>query len=139
MRRLLVLISLITCLNVQAASGCKINNFLKSTEGQEKLVSLVERSKALALSKLEEISIEENQVVFKAMYPKSNKEIQASFFIQIKAKNLQVEGTSFLISKVIRDEDCGIEITITNGKLLNRDNSKDFGSLGKVKEFVRLN
>jgi hypothetical protein len=40
---------------------------------------------------------------------------------------------------VIRDEDCGIEITLSGGRLLNKEIGKDFGSLGRVKEFVRLN
>lgn len=139
MKRLLILLTLFMCLNAQATPSCKINKYLKSVEGQEKLVSLVERSKSLLLSKLEEFSIEENNVQVKATYPKNFKDLRTSLIITLKAKNLQVEGTSFLISKVIRDEDCGVEITITNGKLLNRDNDKDFGSLGRVKEFVRLN
>lgn len=139
MRRSLVLFSLFICLNAQASTDCKINNFVKSTEGQEKFANLVERSRSLLFSKLEEFSIEENNVQIKATYPKSFKDLRTSLIITLKAKNLQVEGTSFLISKVIRDEDCGLEITISNGKLLNSDSGKDFGSLGRVKEFVRLN
>ena len=43
------------------------------------------------------------------------------------------------MSKVIRDEDCGIEISILGGHILNRESGKDFGTLGRVKEFVRIN
>lgn len=138
MRRLLILLSLCSCLGAQASASCRINTYLKSAEGQEKLASLVERSKGLILSKLEELSIEENKVVIKAIYPKNIKEVP-SLSITIKSKNLQAEGAIFTLTKMIRDEDCGLEINLSGGRLLNKESGKDFGSLGKVKEFVRLN
>lgn len=127
------------CLSAQASTGCQVNDYLKSAEGQEKLSGLVERSKGLILSKLEELSIEEKQVEIKAIYPKSAKDFKSSLSIHINSKNMQAEGASFTLSKVIRDEDCGLEISISGGQLLNKESGKKFGSLGRVKEFVRLN
>ena len=66
MRFVFVLLTLFMSLVAQAAPGCKINDYLKSTEGQEKISNLVERSKGLILSKLEELSIEEKQVQIQA-------------------------------------------------------------------------
>jgi hypothetical protein len=123
----------------QAAPKCHVHSYLKSAEGKEKLSSLVERSKGLILSKLEELAIEENQVEIKAIYPKSAKDLLSTLVIKIKAKNLEAEGSSFTLSKVIREEDCGIEISLSGGNLLNKESGKNFGSLGRVKEFVRLN
>ncbi len=85
------------------------------------------------------MSIDEKQVSVKAIYPKSAKEIKSSLIVTIKSKNLQAEGASFTLLKVIRDEDCGLEISLTGGRLINKESGKDFGSLGRVKEFVRLN
>jgi hypothetical protein len=123
----------------QAAPGCKINDYLKSAEGQEKISNLVERSKGLILSKLEELSIEEKQVQIQAVYPKSAENFKSSISIKINSKNMQAEGASFTLSKVTRDDDCGLEISISGGQLLNTESGKKFGSLGRVKEFVRLN
>ena len=139
MKRLLILLSLFMCFAAQATPACKVNKYLKSVEGQEKFASLVERSKSLALSKLEELAIDENKVSIKATYPKDIKHFTSSLSISMKAKNLHAEGTSFTVNKVIRDDDCGLEIVIFNGRLLNKEGGKDFGSLGRVKEFVRLN
>jgi hypothetical protein len=116
-----------------------VNSYLKSAEGKEKLSGLVERSKGLILSKLEELAIEENQVEIKAIYPKSAKDLLSTLVIKIKAKNLEAEGSSFTLTKVIREEDCGLEISLSGGNLLNKESGKNFGSLGRVKEFVRLN
>jgi hypothetical protein len=123
----------------QAAPKCHVNSYLKSAEGKEKLSGLVERSKGLILSKLEELAIEENQVEIKAIYPKSAKDLLSTLVIKIKAKNLEAEGSSFTLTKVIREEDCGVEISLSGGNLLNKESGKNFGSLGRVKEFVRLN
>ena len=139
MRLALILVTLFMCLSTQASTSCRINRYLKSVEGQEKLSSLVERTKGLIISKLEELSIEEKQVKITAVYPKNTNDFKSSLLVVIKSKNLQAEGASFIFSKVFRDEDCGIEITISGGRLLNKENGKDFGSLGRVKEFVRLN
>jgi hypothetical protein len=123
----------------QAAPKCHVNSYLKSAEGKEKLSGLVERSKGLILSKLEELAIEENQVEIKAIYPKSAKDLLSTLVIKIKAKNLEADGSSFTLTKVIREEDCGLEISLSGGNLLNKESGKNFGSLGRVKEFVRLN
>ena len=123
----------------QAAPKCHVNSYLKSAEGKEKLSGLVERSKGLILSKLEELAIEENQVEIKAIYPKSAKDLLSTLVIKIKAKNLEADGSSFTLTKVIREEDCGVEISLSGGNLLNKESGKNFGSLGRVKEFVRLN
>lgn len=137
----LVMLSLMILLsfNSIAADGCSVDAFVKSPEGQEKLSSLVDRSKGLILSKLEELGIEENQVQIKAVYPKTAEDLRSSLSVLIKAKNLNAEGSAFTISKVIRDEDCGIEISILGGHIMNHESGKDFGTLGRVKEFVRIN
>jgi hypothetical protein len=139
MRFVFVLLTLFMSLGALAAPGCKINDYLKSAEGQEKISNLVERSKGLILSKLEELSIEEKQVQIQAVYPKSAENFKSSISIKINSKNMQAEGASFTLSKVTRDEDCGLEINISGGQLLNTESGKKFGSLGRVKEFVRLN
>jgi hypothetical protein len=139
MRFVFVLLTLFMSLVAQAAPGCKINDYLKSTEGQEKISNLVERSKGLILSKLEELSIEEKQVQIQAVYPKSAENFKSSISIKINAKNMHAEGASFTLSKVTRDDDCGLEISISGGQLLDTESGKKFGSLGRVKEFVRLN
>jgi hypothetical protein len=136
---LLILTSLLTLNAFGASDTCSLDAFVKSPEGQEKLVSLVDRSKGLILSKLEELGIEESQVQIKAVYPKKADDLRTSLSVLIKAKNLNAEGSAFTMSKVIRDEDCGIEISILGGHILNRESGKDFGTLGRVKEFIRLN
>lgn len=122
-----------------ASDACSVDAFVKSPEGQEKLSSLVDRSKGLILSKLEELGIEENQVQIKAVYPKTAEDLSSSLSVLVKAKNLNAEGSVFSISKVTKEDDCGIEINIKAGRIVNREDGKDFGSLGRVKEFVRLN
>jgi hypothetical protein len=139
MKRIIFVLTLLVSLSSQAAPKCHVSSYLKSAEGKEKLSSLVERSKGLILSKLEELAIEENQVEIKAIYPKSAKDLLSTLVIKIKAKNLEAEGSSFTLTKVIREEDCGVEISLSGGNLLNKESGKNFGSLGKVKEFVRLN
>jgi len=138
MRLTLFILSSFICLSAQAAGVCQINDFLKSTDGQEKLADLVERSKSLILSKLEELAIEEKQVQIKAIYPKSAENFKSSLSISINSKNIKAEGSTFKLLKVIRDEDCGLEITISGGHVFNKESGKDFGSLGRVKEFVRI-
>lgn len=139
MKCLMLIMASLLSLNTLASDACSLDAFVKSPEGQEKLISLVDRSKGLILSKLEELGIEENQVNIKAVYPKNADDLRTSLSISIKAKNLNAEGSAFTMSKVMRDEDCGIEISILGGHILNRESGKDFGTLGRVKEFVRLN
>lgn len=139
MKSLLIVLASLLSLNALAIDACSLDAFVKSPEGQEKLVSLVDRSKGLILSKLEELGIEESQVQIKAVYPKNADDLRTSLSVLIKAKNLNAEGSAFTMSKVLRDEDCGIEISILGGHILNRESGKDFGTLGRVKEFVRLN
>lgn len=138
MKYLILLLCIFTSMS-SIASTCSVESFVKSTDGQEKLASLVERSKGLILSKLEELGIEEQQVQVKAIYPKSAQDLRSSLSVKIKAKNLSAEGSTFTMTKVLKDDDCGIEISILNGKILNQESGKNFGSLGRVKEFVRLN
>ena len=139
MKLLFLILASLLSLNTFASDACSLDAFVKSPEGQEKLTSLVDRSKGLILSKLEELGIEENQVQIKAVYPKTADDLRSSLSVLIKAKNLNAEGSAFTMSKVIRDEDCGIEISILGGHILNRESGKDFGTLGRVKEFVRIN
>lgn len=139
MKVALVILASLMSINVMASEACSLDAFVKSPEGQEKLSSLVDRSKGLILSKLEELGIEENQVQIKAVYPKTAEDLTTSLSVLVKAKNLNAEGSAFTISKVSKDDDCGIEINLKGGHVLNREDGKDFGSLGRVKEFVRLN
>lgn len=122
-----------------AGPECQVNDYLKSSEGKEKLESLVERSKGLIISKLEEIGIDENQIEIKAVFPKTIEESTSSMNVIIRSKNLEAKNSRISLSKVVRDEDCGLEISIFGGQLHNVESGKNFGSLGKVKEFVRLN
>jgi hypothetical protein len=118
---------------------CDPDEYLKSTDGQEKINSLLERSKSLMLSKLEDLGYEERQVVIKSRQPKSFTDPEASLSIQILTKGMEVDGSRFMLSKAIEDEHCGLEIKILGGRLINKESGKDFGSLGLVKEFIRLN
>ncbi len=135
------LILLLNLLSVGAMAGtsCEINTYLKSYDGKERITSLLERSKSLIISKLEDLGIEEDQVTIKTMIPKSVDELTSGLDIQIKSKTLKAEGSKMTLSKAFREEDCGLEISIEGGQLLNKESGKNFGSLGKVKEFVRLN
>lgn len=126
-------------LGAMASTGCQVNDYLKSVDGKEKLTSLVERSKGLIISKLEDIGIEENQIQIKAVFPKSIEDASSSLNVQIQSKNLQAKNSRIVLSQVTRDEDCGLEISIFGGQLHNIESGKNFGSLGKVKEFIRLN
>jgi len=139
MKNILLLTTFFLSLGVNAATNCSLEAFVKSPEGQEKLSSLVDRSKGLIISKLEELGIEEQQIEVKAVYPKTAEDLRSSLSVLIKAKNLNAEGSSFTMTKVMRDEDCGVEISILNGQILNKESGKNFGSLGRIKEFVRLN
>ena len=139
MKYMLMLLVFLATSTSFAATTCSVDAFVKSAEGQEKLSGLVDLSKSLILSKLEELGIEENQVQISAVYPKTAEDLKTSLSVLIKAKNLNAEGSTFTMSKVTREEDCGVEISILNGHILNRESGKNFGSLGRVKEFVRLN
>jgi hypothetical protein len=121
------------------AATCDADEFLNTTEGQDKIKSLLERSKSLMLSKLEDLGFEERQVLIKSHQPKKLSDADASLSIQIASKGMEVDGSRFLLSKTIQEEDCGLEIKILGGRLINKESGKDFGSLGLVKEFIRLN
>lgn len=121
------------------ASNCSVEDFVKSTEGQDKLNLLVDQSKNLIISKFEDLGIDEQLIEVKTVYPKTAEDLRTSLKVLVKSKNLNVEGTSFTIRKSIHEEDCGIEISINNGEILNKESGKNFGSLGRIKEFVRLN
>lgn len=138
MRLTITLFLFLLSFGAMASSGCQVNDYLKSLEGKEKLANLVERSKGLIISKLEEIGIEENQIHINAVFPQSIEDSNSSLSVSIKSKNLRAEHSRIVLSKVIRDEDCGLEISIQNGQLLNVESGKNFGSLGKVKEFIKM-
>ncbi len=138
MRLMLLALTFLMSFGAMASSGCEINDFLKSAEGKDKFMSLLERSKGLIISKLEEIGVEENQIHIKAVFPGSEKDLRATLEVNIKAKNLKAENPRIILSKVIRDEDCGLEVSVFGGELHNIESNKNFGSLGKVKEFIRL-
>lgn len=139
MRLLLIAFTMSMSFGAMASSGCQVNEFLKSLDAKDKFMSLLERSKGLIISKLEEIGVEENQVHIKAVFPGSEKDLKTTFEVNIKAKHLKAENPRITLSKVIRDEDCGLEVSVFGGELHNVENGKNFGSLGKVKEFIRLN
>ncbi len=139
MKNLAFFILIFASLSAQATQSCKPKNYLNSQEGKEKLAALFDRSKSLILSKLEALGIEEDQVQIKPTYPKSLTDKTAGIEIEIKSKTLKAEGIKVHLSKLIKEEDCGIEIAIDAGHLLNKESGKDFGSLGRVKEFIRLN
>lgn len=122
---------------VYAGTICTAKEFFKSTEGKERLESLVERSKNLALSKLEDLGIEEGQVNVKVHIPEDLNDKNSQLEIKIKSNNLVVEGTKISFKNSRRDEGCGMEVIVFGGHLLNKESSKDFGSLGKLKEFIR--
>lgn len=120
-------------------AACDPDEYLKSADGQEKMTSLLERSKSLMLSKLEDLGYEERQVVIRSQSPKNFTDMNSSLSIKILSKGMEVDGSRFMLSKTIQDEDCGLEIKILGGRLINKESGKDFGSLGLVKEFIRLN
>ena len=124
-------------LQAQAARPCDPKAFFNSSEGKEQLETLVERSKNLALSKLEDLGIEENQVEVKVHIPSDLNDKNSQLDFKIKSKNLVVEGTKMTIKNTHRDEGCGLEVVVFGGHLLNKESSKDFGNLGKLKEFIR--
>jgi hypothetical protein len=139
MKKLAFILLILASFSVQAAQSCKTKNFLNSPEGKEKVTALYDRSKGLILSKLEALGIEEDQVQIKSTFPKSLSDTSAGLEIELKSKTLKAEGMKVSLSKLIKDEDCGIEMAIDAGHLLNKESGKDFGSLGRVKEFIRLN
>lgn len=139
MRLIFFVMAMFMSFGAMASAGCQANDYLKSLDGKEKLSTMIERSKGLIISKLEEIGIEENQIQIKAVFPKTLEDQSSSLSIQIKSKNLEAKNSRIVLSRVIRDEDCGLEISIFGGQLHNTESGKNFGSLGKVKEFIRLN
>lgn len=139
MRLVLIAFAFLMSFSAMASTGCQVNDFLKSLDAKDRFMGMLERSKGLIISKLEEIGVEENQIHIKAVFPASEKDLSATLQVNIKAKNLKAENPRIILSKVVRDEDCGLEVSIFGGELHNIESSKNFGSLGKVKEFIRLN
>jgi hypothetical protein len=121
------------------AASCDADEFVKSMEGKEKIAGLVERSKTLAISKLEDLGFEERQIQLKVDLPKAFPDTGSSLKIEVIKKDLEVKGSRFELTKTSQDGDCGLEVTIFGGRLINQQGGKDFGSLGSVKEFIRLN
>ncbi len=138
MKSFLFLFISIISFGATASVSCDVNDFLKSADGKEKLNSLVERSRSLIISKLEDLGIEEDKVEVKALLPKNLSDTDSKLEIKIKAKSIVAEGSKMTLAKAIQDDDCGIEVKIYSGHLLNKESGKDFGSLGRVKEFIRL-
>ena len=122
-----------------AASSCDVDEYLKTTDGKEKISGLIERSKTLALSKLEELGFDEGQIQFKVLTPKSVTDQQSALKITIQKKAMDVEGSKIELRQSVQDEDCGLEVKILGGRLIDKESGKDFGSLGLLKEFIRLN
>lgn len=139
MIRLWVLTTLLFSFSALAGSPCTLKAFIESPEGQEKLAGLVERSKSLILSKTEELGLDENKIQIKADYPKKAEDPLPSLKIIISSPNLEVSNSKFNVTKVTKEDECGIEISLLGGHVINRESQKDFGSLGRVKEFIRLN
>lgn len=139
MKMLAMLCFLALSSGTMASTTCKIGPYLKSHDGLERLNSLIDRSKSLIISKLEDLGIEEDQVQIKTILPKTVNDSSTKMDIQIKSKSLTAEGAKMSFAKVVRDDDCGLEISIDGGHLLNKESGKNFGSLGRVKEFVRVN
>lgn len=136
MRTLLILLSML--ISFQTLADCSLDSFFKSADGQEKMSGLIDRSKGIFLSKLEELGINENKVEFTATYPKKPEDQKSSMLVKLKSEDLAVEGSSFTMTKVIQEDVCGIEVSIKGGRVLNKESRKDLGSLGRVKEFIRL-
>lgn len=138
MRSIVFLFIFMSSLGAQASTRCDINEYLKSVEGKDHLQALVERSKSLIISKLEDLGIEEEQIEIKAILPKSFDDKSSNLDIQIKSKTIKAEGAKITLAKVTKEEGCGLEVSIYSGHLLNQESGKNFGSLGRVKEFFRL-
>jgi hypothetical protein len=138
MRFIVFLLIILSTVGAQASVNCDINDYLKSADGKERLQALVERSKSLIISKLEDLGIEEEQIEIKTILPKSFEDKGSKLDIQIKSKTIKAEGAKISLSKVTKEEGCGMEVSIYSGHLLNQESGKNFGSLGRVKEFFRL-
>lgn len=138
MKTVIIFLCLVFSLSAMAGN-CNVDEYLKSADGKEKLTSLFDRSRTLALSKLEDLGYEESQLQFKAHSPKTFDDSKTNLQILIHSKGMVVEGSRIQLTKGFREEDCGFEVKIIGGRLINKDSGKDFGSLGLVKEFIRLN
>ena len=151
MLKFLVLVVLSIPLSSFAGSKCNISQFLKSEEGQQKLNQISERSKSLIISKLEEIGLEEKQIKINTIIPKKYQEkIEKGLTIEILngPKKFQISGEGLSLTKMEykskeegekdADEVCGLEIKFLGGKLLDKETGREL-SLGRVKEFIRLN
>lgn len=137
--KIVLVFLMLAATSLAQADACSGEDFLKSSDGKEKVESLLERSKTLILSKLEELGFDERKITLKTNPSKISKDPQSILAIQIQSPGMVVESSKAIIKKETRDGVCGIEITILGGRLLNKVSGKDFGSLGRVKEFVRLN
>jgi hypothetical protein len=152
MLKLTVLLLLLATTQAFASDKCDLDAYVKSPEGQEKLVQMLERSKSLILSKLEEIGVEEKDVTIRALLPKSiDQKGQKNLFVELNHKQtrFRVWGEGIVLTKISlkqkesaetpADDVCGLEIKFLGGKLMNKENGRELGSLGRVKEFIRLN
>lgn len=151
MLRYLLLLSFWISSAALAKDTCGINEYIKSAEGQEKLSQMYERAKSLIVSKLTDLEVKESDIDIKVVLPKSLKEKnQRQLSVEVKANEfLTVWGEEILVTEIendIKSEDkssvdhvCGVEISINGGNLQNKKTGQDFGNLGKVKEFIRLN
>lgn len=134
-----------------AKDACGINTYIKSPEGQEKLIQMLDRTKSLIVSKLMDLDIKESDIEIKAALPKDLKDKATRVLkVSLKANDLlaiwgedislvEVEKKVKVDNEKSTDDVCGLEITFNGGNLQNRKTGQDFGSLGKVKEFIRLN
>ena len=64
---------------------------------------------------------------------------QSALKVLIQKKGMNVDGSKIEIRRSIQDEDCGLEVKILGGRLIDKESGKDFGSLGSIREFVRIN
>ncbi len=151
MLKMLILVFIILPFSTFAGSKCDISKFLKSEDGQQKLIQISDRSKSLIISKLEEIGLEEKQIKIRTVIPKFFKEkIEKGLIIEIAngPQNFQISGEGLSLAKLEYkakedgekeiDEICGLEIKFNGGKLLDKETGREL-SLGRVKEFIRLN
>jgi hypothetical protein len=151
MLNIIFAIILIIPISTFASIKCNISEFLKSEEGQQKLSQISERSKSLIISKLEEIGLEEKHIKINTLIPKRYQEkIDKGLTIEILngPKKFRISGESLTLTKMeyktkeegekFTDEVCGLEVKFFGGKLLDKETGREI-SLGRVKEFIRLN
>ena len=148
--KVLVLIAILFSFSAIAAKdSCGVSAFIKSAEGQEKMVHMLERTKSLIYSKLHDFDLKEKDVEIEAKLPKTISEAKGKLLtVKISSvSQLNIWGESLSLEKISKkvqlddsiDDVCGLEITFFGGKLQNKNTGQDYGTLGKVTEFIRLN